>query len=101
MLAVLALGGCASLPTGPSVRVMPGPDKTFEEFQADDAICRQWATQQIGQSPQETANQTTASGAVVGTAAGAVLGAVIGSASGLWLLKLTGTTFRNYFDRFS
>jgi hypothetical protein len=81
-LVLLALGGCATLPSGPSVRVLPGPGKTFEEFQADDAICRQWASQQIGMSPQDTANQTTASGAVVGTAAGAVLGAVIGSASG-------------------
>jgi hypothetical protein len=81
-LVLLALGGCATLPSGPSARVLPGPDKTFEEFQADDAICRQWASQQIGMSPQDTANQTTASGAVVGTAAGTVLGAIIGSASG-------------------
>jgi uncharacterized membrane protein YebE (DUF533 family) len=82
LLALLALSGCATLPTGPSVRVLPGPGKSFEEFLNDDAICRQWASQQIGQSPQETANQATASAAVVGTAAGAVLGAVIGSASG-------------------
>jgi len=78
----LALGACATLPSGPRVRVLPGPDKTFGEFQTDDAICRQWASQQIGMSPQDTANQATASGAVVGTAAGTVLGAVIGSASG-------------------
>jgi hypothetical protein len=81
-LVLLALGGCATLPTGPSVRVLPGPNKTFAEFQADDAVCRQWASQQVGMSPQDTANQNTATGAVVGTAAGAVLGAVIGSASG-------------------
>jgi hypothetical protein len=82
LLALLALSGCATLPTGPSVRVLPGIGMTFEEFQADDAICRQWARQQIGQSPQETYNQNAAKGAAVGTAAGAVLGAVIGSASG-------------------
>jgi hypothetical protein len=81
-LVLLALGGCATLPSGPSSRVLPGPGKSFEEFQTDNAICRQWASQQIGMSPQDTANQTTASGAVVGTATGAVLGAVIGSASG-------------------
>jgi hypothetical protein len=81
-LVSLAVSGCATLPSGPSVRVLPGPGKTFEEFQVDDAICRQWASQQTGMSPQDTVNQTTASGAVVGTATGAMLGAVIGSASG-------------------
>ncbi|MGO9377785.1 MAG: hypothetical protein ACLPN1_01610 [Dissulfurispiraceae bacterium] len=47
------------MPTGPSVTVMPSPGKPFEEFQADDAICRQWASQQIGQTPQAAANQST------------------------------------------
>jgi hypothetical protein len=82
LLPFMALGGCATMPTGPSVQVMPGPGKTFDQFQADDAVCRQWAGQQIGQSPQETMNQNTATGAAVGTAAGAVLGAIVGSASG-------------------
>ena len=82
LLVLLTLGGCATLPTGPSVLVLPPPDKPFEQFQADDAICRQWAAQQIGMSPQETVNQNTATGAVVGTAIGAGLGAAIGAASG-------------------
>ena len=81
-LAVLALTGCATLPTGPSVRVLPGQGKTFEEFQADDAVCRQWAGQSIGTSPQEKVNQSTATGAVVGTAIGAGAGALIGAAAG-------------------
>lgn len=63
-LAVLALTGCATLPAGPSVRVLPGPGMTLEHFQADDAVCRQWAGQSIGISPQETVNQNTATGAV-------------------------------------
>jgi len=82
ILLLLVLGGCATLPTGPSVMVLPPPNKPFEEFQADDAMCRHWAAQQIGQSPQETVNQNTATGAVVGTAIGAGLGAAIGAASG-------------------
>jgi hypothetical protein len=82
LLPFMALLGCATIPTGPSVQVMPGPGKTFEQFQADDAVCRQWAGQQIGQSPQATANQNTVTGAAVGTAAGAALGAAIGAASG-------------------
>jgi len=82
VMAVLIISGCATMPTGPSVMVFPPPGKSFEQFQADDAICRQWAAQQIGMAPQEAANQNTATGAVVGTAVGAGLVAAIGSASG-------------------
>jgi hypothetical protein len=81
-LALLVLGGCATVPSGPSVMVLPPPGKPFEVFQADDIICRQWAAQRIGMSPQETVNQNTVTGAVVGTVIGAGLGAAIGSASG-------------------
>ena len=76
--AVIAVAGCVTLPTGPSVKVMPAPGKSFEQFQADDAICRQWSAQQAGLTEEDTINQNTAAGAVVGT----VVGAAIGSASG-------------------
>jgi hypothetical protein len=82
VLLVLIIAGCATMPTGPSVMVMPPPGKSFEQFQSEDATCRQWAAQQIGMSPEERANQNTATGAVVGTAVGAGLGAAIGSVSG-------------------
>ncbi len=81
-LALLALTGCVTLPSGPSVRVLPGVGKSFEEFQADDAVCRQWAGQSIGMSPGQIAGQNTATGAVVGTALGAAAGAAIGAATG-------------------
>jgi hypothetical protein len=82
-LVLALLGGCATMPTGPTVAVYPGPGKPFEVFQADDNACRQWAEQQIGgTSPSQTANQNLATGAVVGTLAGAGLGALIGSTSG-------------------
>jgi hypothetical protein len=81
-LTALVLGGCATFPTGPTVMVLPAPGKPFEQFQADDGVCRQWAAQQIGATPGSTANQNTAIGALVGTAIGAGLGAAIGSASG-------------------
>jgi hypothetical protein len=42
----LLLSACATAPTGPSVMVLPGSGKSFEQFQAEDAACRQWATQQ-------------------------------------------------------
>ncbi len=82
LLIILTVSGCATVPTGPSVSVMPGYGKSFEQFQADDAVCRQWAGRQIGQSTQQTINQNTAGGAAVGTIIGAGLGAAIGAASG-------------------
>ncbi len=81
-LAVLVLAGCATIPTGPSVLVLPAPGKPFEVFQADDIACRQWAHYQIGVSPQEVATQSTVSGAAVGTIVGAGIGAALGAAAG-------------------
>ncbi len=80
--AAVALAGCATLPTGPSVMVLPTPGKSFEQFQAEDATCRQWAAQQFGAPPGTPATQNTAVGALVGTGLGAGLGAAIGAASG-------------------
>lgn len=78
----VAVSGCATLPTGPSVRVMPAPGKPFELFMADDVLCRRWAEQAIGISPQEVQNQNTVSGVAVGTIAGAGVGGLMGAASG-------------------
>jgi len=33
-LALLLCAGCVSVPPGPTITVMPGPDKSFEQFQA-------------------------------------------------------------------
>jgi Glycine-zipper domain len=82
LFAVLMLSGCATLPTGPSVLVLPAPGKQFEQFQIEDMTCRQWAGQQIGISAQDTVNQNTAKGAAVGTIIGAGAGALLGAASG-------------------
>ena len=81
-LTLLVLTGCATLPIGPSVRVLPAPGKPFEQFMSEDAVCRQWAEQQLGISPQETADRNTATGAIVGTVVGTGVGAAIGAASG-------------------
>ena len=79
---VMVLSACATVPKGPNVMVWPGPGKSFEAFQSDDATCRQWASQQIGTSPSNAVNQNLAAGAVLGALAGAGLGAAIGAASG-------------------
>ena len=44
---VLLLGACATAPTGPTVMVLPGRDKSLDQFRADDADCRPWAAQQV------------------------------------------------------
>jgi hypothetical protein len=80
--ALLLISGCVTMPTGPTVMVLPAPGKQFEQFQVEDMTCRHWAEQQIGMAPQDVANQNTATGAVVGTAIGAGAGALLGAASG-------------------
>ncbi len=83
VILLLVISGCATMPTGPSVMVMPPPGKSFEQFQADDAVCRQFAYEQAGgMTGQEAAQRSAVSSAVVGTALGAAAGAAIGSASG-------------------
>jgi hypothetical protein len=83
VFALVILGGCATMPTGPLVPVMPGPGKPFEVFMADDTVCRQWAQQQIGgASPSQTANQNVATGATAGALVGGAMGAAIGAATG-------------------
>jgi len=77
----LLLGGCATLPAGPSVMVLPGSGKDFDAFRYDDAVCRQWADQQLGTSPQQENNKAVNS-AAVGTILGAAGGAAIGAAYG-------------------
>src|SRR5216110_1591307 len=51
------VGACATVPTGPSVMVLPGGGKTYERSHADDGTCRQWASQQTGTSPGQAATE--------------------------------------------
>lgn len=78
----LFLTACATVPTGPSVMVLPGSGKTIEQFQVDDILCRQWAAQQTGITPARASAESTVGGAAVGTVLGAATGAAIGAASG-------------------
>ena len=45
--ALLLISGCGQRPGGPTVAVMPAPNKPFAVFQNDNAACRQYADQQI------------------------------------------------------
>lgn len=79
---ILLLSACAAtLPTGPSVAVMPGKDKSFETFQNDNAICMQFARSQIGADPQEQAERNAVAGAATGALLGAAAGAALGDSS--------------------
>lgn len=88
------LGACAASPDGPSVMALPGTGKSFEQFQIDDAACRNYASVQVGGS---TANQAATDSALrnaaVGTAIGAVAGAAIGGRDGAGVGAGTGLLF--------
>src|SRR5262249_59125493 len=82
LLGVGVLSACAVIPTGPNVMVLPAPGKPFEVFQADDAVCRQYARAQLGLEPAEAANQSAVTSGAVGTVLGAAAGALIGAGTG-------------------
>ncbi|MDB5728870.1 MAG: Proline-rich region [Noviherbaspirillum sp.] len=87
VLVMAILGGCTVMPSGPSVLVLPGSSKTFDEFRGDDLVCRQFAQQQLeGQTPNQIAANSGVSSAIVGTLLGAAAGAAFdggrGSAAG-------------------
>jgi hypothetical protein len=74
------LSACAAVPTGPSVMVLPGVGKPFDQFQVDDMLCRQYAQAQTGVPPGEAGTQSMVNTAALGTLLGA--GAAIGAAAG-------------------
>ena len=80
----LALGACAvAPPAGPSIMAMPAQGKSFEQFQADDAACRGFASASIGYGdPGVAATNSAVTSAAVGTVLGAAAGAAIGAAAG-------------------
>jgi hypothetical protein len=80
---VFLISGCASVPNGPNVMVLPRTGVPFNQFRNDDVICQQYASFQVGgTTPNQAAIQSGATSAVVGTALGAAAGAAIGGGSG-------------------
>jgi YMGG-like Gly-zipper len=81
--ALLLASACTTLPTGPSVLVLPGSGKSFDTFRTDDMACRQFAYQQVGGStPKQAATETGVRDAAIGTAVGAAAGAAIDGSHG-------------------
>jgi hypothetical protein len=93
-LSLALLAGCATLPTGPSVLVLPGTGKTFDQFRVDELDCRDFALAQIGgTTASQAAVNTNVASAAVGTAIGAAAGAAIGGSSGAGIGAGTGLVF--------
>jgi hypothetical protein len=83
LLALLLVGACTTVPSGPGVMVLPGSGKSFDQFRADDLDCRQFASAQVGgTAPNQAATDSGVKSAAVGTLVGAVAGAAIGGSSG-------------------
>jgi len=81
--ALLALGGCVSIPTGPSVATFPGTGRSFDQFRADEADCRRYSSDSIGGSDPSRAQANSAvTSATVGTVVGALAGAALGGSQG-------------------
>ncbi len=85
LLPLLALGACtAAPPSGPTIVSMPGQGKSWDQFQADDAACKAYASSQMpnaGQVAVNTHNNSVAT-AAAGTLIGAGIGAALGSLAG-------------------
>lgn len=90
LLGGCVLGGCVTTPPGPTVSVLPGPGKSFERFQEEDAFCRDYARRQVAGTPEQADAQLIRS-AVIGTLLGAGLGAALGGGQGAGVGAAAGT----------
>jgi hypothetical protein len=66
-------------PAAPTIPVAPGPSKTLDMFDADQAVCQQYATAEIS-AAVAAANNQAVGGALLGAALGAGIGAAAGNA---------------------
>lgn len=82
VLVLLAFTGCATVPQGPNVAVMPGVGKSFEQFVADERVCRAYADESIGTRVTDAGAGNVVSGAAAGTVVGAAAGALLGGHRG-------------------
>jgi uncharacterized protein YcfJ len=83
------LASCATAPMGPTVQVMPNPNKPFQNFQQDQESCKQYAQAQVaGQA--DAANKNAIGAAALGTLLGAGLGAAVGNNQGAGVGAATG-----------
>jgi uncharacterized protein YcfJ len=87
----LALTACAP-PIGPTVQVLPGPNKPFAGFQLDQRDCSILAGQTI-QPMLDAAGNRALGTAILSTALGAGLGAAVGGGRGAGIGAASGSVF--------
>jgi uncharacterized protein YcfJ len=92
---VALLSGCVSLPAGPTVAVMPAPNKPFEVFQQDQGVCKEYAYQEVA-SGADRVNDRAVGTAFLTTILGAALGAAVGGGSGAAIGAASGAVVGNY-----
>lgn len=85
LIGALLTASCATQPTGPMVRVMPGPNKPFDVFVHEKTVCEDYAHDQVAGGAQAANNR-----ALGATALGAVLGLGVGAATGSGRAATTG-----------
>ena len=91
LLPMPLLAACVSMPTGPSMLVLPGTGKNFDQFRNDDYNCRQYAYAQVGGvTPNQASVSSGVASAAIGTALGAAAGAAIGGGQGAAIGAGTG-----------
>ncbi|MFT3850749.1 MAG: glycine zipper family protein [Propionivibrio sp.] len=92
--ALVLLGACTTVPTAPSILALPGSNRSFESFRADDQDCRNYAMRQITVPAADPGVQSAVVGTAVGAAAGAAFGgqqgAAIGAGTGLLMGSAVG-----------
>jgi hypothetical protein len=69
LAATFLMGGCMSVPTGPTVMVLPGQQKSLEQFRSDDIACQQYALTLVtpaGDAAVNRAAGTTAASTAIG-----------------------------------
>ena len=102
--ALVLLGGCVTVPDGPTIPVMPAKGKPFSQFQREDADCQDFAYSRVARGAHEANNRAFTS-ALIGTALGAGLGAAVGGGQGAAIGAaggaVVGTSIGTHDSRFS
>jgi hypothetical protein len=92
LVVTVALGACVVPPMAPTIAVVPGPNKQFSAFAADQAMCQQYAAGQTAPQAYAVTNQAVGT-ALLSTALGAGLGAAIGGGHGAGIGAASGAVF--------
>jgi uncharacterized protein YcfJ len=81
VIAAALVAGCATRPEGPEIPARPGEGKSWEAFQHDDYVCRDFADGRVA-GRAENANDHAILTTIIGAGLGAALGGAIGGGNG-------------------